>query len=190
MQNENSSVHKKSEIRHCCCCLSPRIEVIIWACISLSSTACMVIIMFLGIIFVDSASGYHFSAFDEIKLLILFSSALLTDIVYNMFVVVASLGKKVKLLKISLYFGAIMCVILCAVTALSYEPSGLLHLFEGLRYILTVFVVIIVVIRCYMLLIIRGVMMNLRVQDRKQFGYIDLQETMEKKNQQTSNLKP
>ncbi|XP_061718431.1 uncharacterized protein LOC133525992 [Cydia pomonella] len=177
MQNGHSPVHNKSKMKSCCsCCISPRIELVIWASISLSFTVFMLIFMFFGIMFIDAMGGDHHSLFEfEDFKMVIFTSALLTDIVYNVLVMVASLGKKVKLLKISFFLGVVMCGILCSVAAVVHMmPSS--SLFHELRMVWTVFGLLMIVIRGYMLLIMRGVMSDL--QDHSQtHEYIGLGKT-------------
>ncbi|XP_063625141.1 uncharacterized protein LOC134796864 [Cydia splendana] len=179
MSNDHSPVYNRSrsKIKHCCCCISPRIEVIVWASLSLSCNAFLIMFMYLGTMLIDALSGASRVEVSKDIQMFIFSLALLVDIVYNILVIVASHGKKVKLLKISMYLGVAMCIVLCAVTAIAYQPSP--HLFHELKHFLTFFVVLTIIVRGYMLLLIRGVRLQLKQEHSQHHGYIGLDKTME-----------
>lgn len=175
--------------KSCCSfCTSPRIELVIWACISLSISTVVLFFLIFGVMFADAmAGGSHRFAPEDLIILII-SLVLITDVVHNVLIIGSSLGRNAKPLKISYYLGAVLWFILTAsvilgfASAIALAPSDVSTLFN--RY--SAIFVLLIIMRGYMLLIMRGVRLQLQEHSH---GYIDLDKTAEMGRDQESPVR-
>ncbi|XP_063384961.1 uncharacterized protein LOC134671117 [Cydia fagiglandana] len=163
--------------KSCCSfCISPRIELAIWACISLSITTVSLFYLIFGVLFADVMRGGSHRYAPEDLIILVISLVLIADVVYNVLILGSSLGGNAKLLNISYYLGAVLWFVLTVIlilgfaTAIAIGPSDAAALFY--RY--SAIFILLIIMRGYMLLIMCGVRSQLQ-----EHGYIDLDKTME-----------
>ncbi|XP_063364636.1 uncharacterized protein LOC134653240 [Cydia amplana] len=163
--------------KSCCSfCIIPRIELVIWACISLIISTVVLFYLIFGVMFADAMRGGGHRYAPEDLIILMISLVLIADVVHNVLIIGSSLRRDAKLLNISYYLGAVVWFVLTVLlilgfaTAIAIGPSDASALFY--RY--SAIFVLLIIMRGYMLLITRGVRLELQ-----EHGYNDLDRTME-----------